>query len=195
MKEIIVQIGCNMGNDHVFNYIKENQQNIEIVYLVDANSDNFLRLNENYSEMNVPFKINQYAIVVDEYTKEIDFYRGENPQCEHASLNYSHLVQHNHPLEKIYKLTVPAITLNLFFKQNNLKNIDKLFIDTEGMDVDIVDSIDFTDLSIKYIHFECQHSDGVHSNGGPKLNNCLDRLQKLNYNLIRASGEAILIKN
>lgn len=195
MKEVIVQIGCNMGNDHVHNYVKQNLENIDTIYLIDANNENFIRLNVNYSQMNIPFKVYQYAVVADENIEEIEFYRGLNPQCEHASLNHSHLVQHGHDLDKIYKLKVPAITLNQFLKKNNINHIDKLFIDTEGTDVDIVDSIDFTDLSIKYIHFECQHSDGVHSNGGPKLYKCLDRLQKLNYNLITASGEAILVKN
>ena len=58
------------------------------------------------------------------------------------------------------------------------------FIDTEGLDVHIIASIDFTKYKIKNIIFEIVHADGAF-NIGENSNKISQYLIQLGYNLSR----------
>jgi hypothetical protein len=50
--------------------------------------------------------------------------------------------------------TVPATTLNKLIKKHNITDIDLLFIDTEGNDARIINSLDLTRIKPKTIIYE-----------------------------------------
>jgi len=75
-----------------------------------------------------------------------------------SSLNESHIEKHKTG-EIPVKVSVNAMTLNNLFKKHNLKNIDILFIDSEGMDDKLVKSIDFDLYEIGTIYYEHSHID------------------------------------
>ena len=54
------------------------------------------------------------------------------------------------------KERVPARNINKLFKELNLQTIDRLYIDTEGLDVDIINSIDFSNFDIKFLRIFLQ---------------------------------------
>jgi hypothetical protein len=64
----------------------------------------------------------------------------------------------------------------------DLEIIDYLFIDTEGLDVHIIASIDFIKYKIKNIIFEAVHTDGAF-NRGENFNKICSYLNQLGYNL------------
>ena len=52
------------------------------------------------------------------------------------------------------KVSIPCITFNELCFQNKINKIDYLKLDTEGMDLDILKSIDFDKYNIKFIRAE-----------------------------------------
>lgn len=190
--QILIQVGCNRGNDHVFSYIKENKQAFEKVYLIDANVNCGTKIKEQYDNLNINYEFLNFAVSVDD-ADEIIFYKGEHEFCEHASTKKSHLLDHRHHEDKIIQIKIKAKNLNSFFIENKLHKIDRLYIDVEGMDIDIVNSIDFDKFDIKYIQFESMHSDGVHK-VGERLEKCIGRIIGFGYKILSKNPEAILTK-
>jgi hypothetical protein len=173
----ILQIGSNTGRDHVFGYIYHNQSIIDNVYLVDANKQCIELSQEQYKDIkNVTFV--NYAIVGND-DEFVDFYIPENH--EHGSTDEMHVRYHDHI--EYRKERLPAKNINKLFEDLNLKVIDRLYIDTEGLDADIVNNIDFSKVEIKYLMFEYIHSDGTRTYGGPKLDLCKSKLESMGYKL------------
>ena len=63
------------------------------------------------------------------------------------------------------------------------KSIDKLMLDVEGAEYEILKSINYDNILIKNIIFEKKHFDGPFKEGN-KLNEIKHLLTKKNYNLI-----------
>ena len=66
--------------------------------------------------------------------------------------NTMHFYQIEHPHKE--KISVDCITFNELCSQNKINKIDYLKLDTEGMDLDILKSIDFSKYDIKFIRAE-----------------------------------------
>ena len=72
----------------------------------------------------------------------------------------------NHEIRIIHQLgdgtmktiEVPCITLNSILEDNNIKSVDYLKIDTEGSELDILKSLDFSLADIKCIDIENNYS-------------------------------------
>ncbi len=151
----ILQIGCNTGNDHVLEYVKNNQSNIDKIVLVDASLESINKCKITYA--NIPNCTFVHGAVVTDNSESVElFVPSYDYSSEHASMNFDHLVQHNHG--NINKISVPAI--NILKLLDQYQPIDRLYIDTEGWDAKIVNSIDFNKHKIPYILFEYIHSDG-----------------------------------
>lgn len=192
-KKNIIQIGCNTGDDHVFNFVKTNTEHISEIILIDANNNCYEKIKELYSNISVKYEFLNFAIVVEDNLNEINLYKGAYEWCAHASLKKQHLIEHKHPLDKIFELKVPAKNINSFFEERGFSTVDYLFIDVEGMDLDIVNSIDFNKFKINYLQFEYSHSDGTHSNGGEKLTNFLNKVKDI-YNITYSLGDCVLTR-
>jgi FkbM family methyltransferase len=156
----ILQIGCNHGKDHVLDFYKENYKSIDQLILIDASIDAISECQETY-ENNDKCTFLHYAVTI---TSEsfVKFYQPLNEtKSGHASLNKEHTICHLHP--EVYDTIVPAININNLLEQ--YMSIDRLYIDVEGLDAQLVSSINFSKYKIPYIFFEFVHSDGAFNIG------------------------------
>lgn len=177
----IIQIGCHTGEDHVHDFIKKN--NCNKIILIDANPYALDICKQKYIDIQKNIIFLNYAIVpryVND-NKHITFYIPEQDKTSaHCSVSLDFIKKHNH--EKWIEKTVPCITLNDLFKQINISLIDRLYIDAEGLDSEIVLSLDLESIKIDYIFFEHMHSDGAFSHG-ENLRSVISKLQKNGYSL------------
>lgn len=198
----IVQIGCNIGNDHVFRLVstypyKWNLTFIDALDTCICECHNFYSREELSKNWNMQF--HNLAIVDDDRKSAEIYYPEGSPLCGHASL-----IQHHTELHELYesnkrqdsprpmlKKTVFATTFNKFFGDLGMYYIDRLYLDIEGYDARIISSIDFGKFFIPFIRFEHRHSDGPFTNGIILLT----ALQKLKANgyLVFQDGEYDLV--
>lgn len=155
----ILQIGCNDGNDHVFQYIKTQTDTNQVV-LIDASFEALERCKQTYQNIqNCKFLHN--AVITDDREFVNLFVPANNNDSQHSSLSFDHLLKHNH--EHISTIKVPAININVLLEI--YKPVDRLYIDTEGLDSQLVCAINFSKYKISYIFFEFVHSDGAFNIG------------------------------
>ena len=102
-----------------------------------------------------------------------------------GSFKKQHLLDHHRKRFKITEedIEIDEIQIKTFSdvcKKYNIIEIDFLFIDTEGHDYNIINSIDFSNIKINKIKFEYKHLDGtfVYEKNLPKLQNMF---KELNY--------------
>ena len=163
----IFQIGTCKGNDDLTNIINRlpDKNVIKTLVLVEPMS----RHNEDIKDLYADVKnkhIENIAINTDEGVEEELFYyhKGDGPLYEIASLKKSHITKHSlveahlkHHDDEIVTFKVKAMTVNNLFEKYNVSHIDLLFIDAEGLDSEIIRSIDFGKFTIERIIFENLH--------------------------------------
>jgi FkbM family methyltransferase len=181
----IIQIGSNNGNDSVRQFITENQNNIDLVVLVEPIPFILDQLKENYKDFHNIF-IENIAISDNELEKFTLYYE-EDSNYELSSFRKQHLIDCNCSLEKIKSIDVNCLTINQLFEKYNIDTLDYLHIDTEGLDVYIISSIDFNKFKIKNIIFEVIHTDGTQKLGTNYIETT-EYLKKLGYNLSQIDG-------
>ena len=76
-------------------------------------------------------------------------------------------------------------------KKYQIKQINKLLIDVEGSEYEILNDIDFNSLDIKKILFEYKHFDG-YKKTGQKLEETLGKLNIYGYKTSKIDEENIL---
>jgi len=195
----IIQIGCHDGNDHVLQFIYNNINDITQVIFIDANKNVIPYCEKTYDflrQASIEVHFLNYAVVKDSMAlPRLKLYVPKNQECSlHCSYSYAHMKEHFHKDENLELVEVPTITLSEIISQYNLKQINYLYIDTEGMDTDIINSIPFNNVSINYIKFEHAHTDGPFSNGGEKYDWTVQMLERLGYNIVREVNDTIATK-
>ena len=95
--------------------------------------------------------------------------------------------------EDIKCIKIKAITFNKLVEKYKIEYINKLIIDAEGFDYNIIKSIDFKKVFIKEIIFEKKHLSTTFQIGS-KLNEIKALLAKEKYKLFDISKENILAK-
>jgi len=162
----IVQLGTNVAYDSLTPIIFKNKEKIEKFIAVEPLDAHHKSINECYK--NIPQLILENYVVTTKDTDElIKFYYhlDDAPQYGIATTNKQHILNHawcNSLLgneERIVELKLSQISLNTLLKKHNLNEIEFLFIDVEGLDADLIKSIDFESFDIKYIIFEHLHID------------------------------------
>lgn len=181
----IIQIGCNDGKDHVFDFVSSHVDDIQSIILIDANIKALHKCRETYAG-NIMHKcmFMHAAVITDETIKEIEIWSPADEEVsQHTSILQTHLSDHKHI--NIVSNKVPAVTLNKLLSNYHYNDviIDRLYIDVEGIDADIVRSIDFNAFKIKYIFFEHAHTDGAFSWGGPKYDDCKKYLEENGFKI------------
>lgn len=178
----ILQVGCNNCDDHVFDFIADNKDLINLFVVIDALPDCVSIAKEKYSFLGK--KLHPLNCAVSDKNGVLEFFypQGEDKSA-HASLSKSHLIDHRHPI--LDSFFVPSLNLNCLL--DSYKNsIDKLYIDMEGLDTKTLLNLDFEKNKIKYIEYEFYHSDGSFS-VGENHNALVEKFYKYNYILSRAS--------
>ena len=148
----VIQIGANKGcnsnfngPDDFFNLIKD--YNFSKLILVEPLEVHISSLEERYANIK-NLNIENIAITHDSSCKELDFFyhKDDGPLYFVASTDPSHI-----------KKTVKCLSIHQLFEKYDLQEIDILCIDTEGLDGDILKSIDFEKFKIKEIYYEYTH--------------------------------------
>lgn len=151
----IVQIGCNNGDDEIFNLISQHQ--IDFALLIDANPFVLELTKERYKNYkNVKIECHLISDKEIEATFYIPHFEGHK-FSQHSSLFKEHIVKHGHKLEEMREFLMKSTTIQNLLKNNNMMDIDYLYIDCEGEDFNIVNSIDFNTFNIKKLTFEHDH--------------------------------------
>lgn len=157
----IVQIGTNNGNDHVLQLCKRIKPSF--VLLVEPFPIHVKSIEVNY--IGIPHILETVAITCDSSSETELYYHlldgpvgHPNHKFDVASTIQDHLVKHEYNKSELQKITVPALSINDLLKKHNLTRIDYLFIDAEGIDFDILKSLDMQ-VHIEHIQIEHLHLD------------------------------------
>ena len=179
----IIQIGANNGKDEVFDFINQNRFNIELAILIEPIPFIINDLKDQYKELD-NISIENIAINDDPNSKHLTLYYIENSNYEVSSFNKEHVIVHKpkDEINEIKFLDIPCMTFNNIMEKYSLINLDYLFIDTEGLDTYIINSIDFKKYNIKNISFESKHTDGPFITG-ENANQIINYLTQLGYTL------------
>jgi len=176
----LVQIGANRGNDHVTELIKEHAEQFDKIILVEPIIYVLERLSNCYKDIqNV---IIENCIISNSLKKTETIYFHHGYDYETSTLNSKHLIDHGCPEDRIVSNEVPNMTLTELLSKHNIHDLNYLFIDAEGQDIDIVMSLDLSLTPVDHIHFEIAHSDGVFKRG-PKFDGVCAYLKNLGYEL------------
>lgn len=160
---VVIQIGANRGYDDFTALIKDRY--ITKLILVEPLSAHNQKLHECYSYINNKVIVN--SLITDSNKNEECIYIHKqdgfefNNNYELASTNYNHAKNIRPYYEEIdiIKISCKNMTANTLFDEFKLKDIDILFIDTEGCDSKIIKSIDFKKFNIKELYYENLHID------------------------------------
>jgi beta-1,4-mannosyl-glycoprotein beta-1,4-N-acetylglucosaminyltransferase len=155
----IIQIGTNQANDSLYNYIISNNINLSIGIFVEPNS----MFNEEIKKCYLKHKnifIENIAIVTDTSLNEIImYYHTGDPSYETTSCKLEHIVKHQQHYSEgeIKSFTVSCTTLKKLFEKYNIKKIDWILLDVEGIDAEIINDFDWENYDIKRVEFEYIH--------------------------------------
>lgn len=178
----IVNIGCNNGDDHVLAFCKKHRDKLDKVLMVEPNTDRLNECTQNYLGIDNVYFINK-AITIDNNNELTLYVDDDDSEGYHTSFRKEHLVAHKHTGE-IQEKKFPAISINDLFEEYGLNIIDRLYIDVEGYDVDIINSIDFSKYKVNRLRFEATHTHAPNVPNCPKLVNTLQNLAKLGYRFL-----------
>ena len=139
-------------------FIKKNYKKDDEIFAIEANKLNIKKLKKcwkNYPKT----KILNLAITADslDNNKTLYYTEQDKPHYQVCSMDINHVKKH-YPKSLIKKFSVKAITIKEFFKKYiEKKCINFLSIDLEGIDYEIIMSINFKKnhiekLSIEHLH-------------------------------------------
>ena len=115
-----------------------------------------------------------------------------------GSFDKNHILNHKSKRFKIeekdiVKIEIDFITFKEMTEIFSIQSINKLQIDVEGAEYEILRSINFNNIKINSILFEAKHFDGTFKEG-KKLIEIKDKLSNLGYVLSKIDSENILAK-
>ena len=138
-------------------FIKKDSKINDKIFLVEANPKNISKLEESYKNFNNARILN--LGVTASKNNEITFFYTEDdaPYYMVCSTKINHVLKH-YPNSKINEFKIKTVSVNNLFKDYiKEKNIDYLSIDLEGIDFEILMSLNLNDYNIKNISFEYLH--------------------------------------
>ena len=195
----LVVIGAHIGV-HISNEI-EKYKNKNIL-LIEPVPHNLRVLKKNISNCDL-IKIEQSAISECRVIKKFYFIKedsihklGKHWASGIGSFDKQHILNHKTKRFKvsdddIETMEIQCLTFSDLLNKYSIKMIDKLLIDVEGAEFEILNSIDFDKTEIKKIIFEFKHFDETFKEG-PKLKKIKEKLINFNYMLTEIDKENIL---
>jgi len=158
---IALQIGSNKGFDDFTEIIKN--KSITKLILVEPFSEHNESLNKCYDYVQEKFIENIIVNNNPDVDNEVIFYHiddaNHSNSFELASLNRHHSLRIRSYYNEtgIQERKLPSMTINQILNKYEIKNLDLLFVDTEGFDDKIIKSIDFNNFKINEIYYENLH--------------------------------------
>ena len=195
----LVVLGAHIGI-HIKNEVQETLP--EKVLLVEPVPHNVDAIKSNLADFK-GVTVEQVALTNKNETK--NFYFVKNTSIHKlkkhwssgiGSFNKQHLLDHKSKRfkieeEDIDKVSIETIRFKDLVEKYQIKQIEKLLIDVEGSEYEILSDIDFNSLEIKKILFEYKHFDGFKKTG-KKLEEILEKLNKNGYETKKIDDENIL---
>lgn len=154
----VIQIGSNKGNDDLSDYLKNNHKELEFGLFVEANPLHIGNLKNCYSQYknviieNIAIKIPSHQ----ENTLKLYYHQNDGPMYHVASCNKSH-IEIYYPTEGIKYFEVPCVTLDDLFERYQIKDLDWLLLDIEGIDSEILLTTEWDKYNIQRIEYEKLH--------------------------------------
>lgn len=139
---IIVQIGACDGThcDPIHDFLKTGRAR---AVLLEPMPYTVERLRQAYA--GVPnLSIRQTAVFHHDTTVTIYGVKRDSPSFQRpdgmllASFDRGHLIRHSIPVEDVQAYEVPALSLATLYRQEGIREVDLLQIDTEGFDAEVV---------------------------------------------------------
>lgn len=140
-----IQIGANVGGDN-FQHIIENLKEPASIHLIEPNSSLHSQLIENYKSLNWHnIHIHNFAISIGRDPMVLNFYNDSG---------LSSLINRKSYQNVSGGIEVNCKRFNDFCDEFNITEVEYMSIDTEGLDYEILHSIDINSVNIKEIVFE-----------------------------------------
>ena len=197
----LVVIGAHFGvwlKKEISNYKNKN------ILLVEPVPYNYKVLKTNFEKNNNIF-ICTNAIFSENKTERFYFVKedsipklGKHWASGIGSFSKQHILNHKSKRFKVEESDIETIEINFInfetlVNKYEIKSIDKLQIDVEGAEFNILNSIDFNKIKVNNILFESKHFDGTFTEG-EKLKLIKEKLVLSGYKLIQLDKENILAK-
>ena len=172
------------------------------ILLVEPVPHNIQELKENISKYK-DIKIETSAVSSKNEVKKFYFVKPESVKKlgKHwasgiGSFDKQHVLNHKNKRFKvensdIEEIEIQYLTFTDLVNKYSITSIEMLQIDVEGAEYQILNSIDFTKISIQKIIFEFKHFDGTFKEGS-KLKLIKEKLVNSNYLLTVLDNENIL---
>lgn len=176
---VIVQIGCNDCQDSVKDFIFARQNEIQRFIVIDALPKAIEAAKQTYSFLGQ--KLFPVISAVGLYNGVIPFYCPEDENGSiHASASAEHVFNHQH--ERVKISCAACLRLENILTSFDLFKVDRLYLDAEGLDVEILLALDLKKFNIGFIEYEFCHADGTFEDGlkGKLLR---EKLQSLGYKI------------
>ncbi len=199
MKFGLVVLGAHIGI-----HIKDEISKIKdsSILLVEPVPHNISAINENLKEFkNIHLEPVAVASVRD--TKDFFFVKATsiNKLKKHwasgiGSFNKNHLLNHRTKRflieeDDIDKIPIKTVKFEDLIEKYSITEIDKILIDIEGYEYEILRDMDLKKVRINSILFEYKHFDGYQKTG-EKLEEILKKFEENNYKTSKVDEENIL---
>jgi FkbM family methyltransferase len=195
----LVIIGAHFGvwlNDDLTRFNKENILLVEPVpFNYKQLKKRFINLSNIHICTNAIFsahKISKFYYVNENSISKL----GKHWASGIGSFNKNHILDHRTKRFKIEEkdideIEIEFITFDNLIEKYLIESIDKLQIDVEGAEYEILNSIDYKKININSIQFESKHFDGTFKEGA-KLEEIKKKLISEGYKLNQIDNENIL---
>tara|TARA_Y200000002_G_scaffold370753_1_gene366620 strand:- start:17 stop:628 length:612 start_codon:yes stop_codon:yes gene_type:complete len=199
MKFALVVLGAHIGV-----HIKDEITKIKnsSILLVEPVPHNLEAIKKNLSEFD---NIYIEPVAISSINEKKNFYFVKNSSISKlkkhwasgiGSFNKSHLLNHKSKRflikdEDIEKVSIQTIRFKDLTKKYSITEIDKILIDVEGFEYEILNDIDLNETKINSILFEYKHFDGYFKTG-EKLEKILKKFEENNYKTSKVDEENIL---
>ena len=197
----LVVIGAHFGvwlNDELSRFDKENILLVEPVpYNYNKLEERFINSNNIQICTNAIFsehKVSKFYYVNEKSISKL----GKHWASGIGSFNKNHILDHRTKRFKVEEkdideIEIEFITFDNLIEKYLIESIDKLQIDVEGAEYEILKSIDYKKININSIQFESKHFDGTFKEGA-KLEKIKKKLISEGYKLNQIDNENILAK-
>ena len=113
-----------------------------------------------------------------------------------GSFDKNHLISHRSKRfliedNDIDKVVIETLRFKDLVKKHSITEIEKIIIDVEGFEYEILSDIDLEKIKINSIMFEYKHFDG-YLKSGDKLQEIIQKFEKNNYKISKIDKENIL---
>ena len=199
MKFGLVVLGAHIGI-----HIKDEISKIKdsSILLVEPVPHNISAINENLKEFK-NIHLEPVAVASVRETKDFFFVKATsiNKLKKHwasgiGSFNKNHLLNHRTKRflieeDDIDKIPIKTIKFQDLIEKYSITEIDKILIDIEGYEYEILKDMDLKKVRINSILFEYKHFDGYQKTG-EKLEEILKKFEENNYKTSKVDEENIL---